>query len=256
MTRCPEGQLLIDEPASGAWNMAVDEALLETAAEGRATLRFYQWSEPTLSLGYFQAYQERRNHPASQSATVVRRQTGGGALLHDRELTYSLCLPASTRWARDHEQLYEQVHRGVATVLAERSVETRLYRELAVEGGLPEASPFLCFLRRTGVDIVAPTVETPAGQKILGSAQRRRRGALLQHGGLLLKRSSAAPELPGVAEVCGVELDPASLIEQLAAVLPEELGLCFAPGVLLKPQRQRAEQLQTKYQASAWTGRR
>ena len=71
--------------------MAVDEALLIDAAEnGVATLRFYQWSEPTLSLGYFQRYDDRDQHAASRECAVVRRQTGGGAILHDRELTYSL----------------------------------------------------------------------------------------------------------------------------------------------------------------------
>ena len=78
--------------------MAVDEALLLDAAEnGIATLRFYEWSEPTLSLGYFQRYDDRYSHAASRDCAIVRRQTGGGAILHDRELTYSLTLPASHR---------------------------------------------------------------------------------------------------------------------------------------------------------------
>ena len=59
-------RLLLDPPAAGAWNMAVDEALLEAAAaEGQCTLRFYRWQEPTLSLGYFQAYADRWQHAAS-----------------------------------------------------------------------------------------------------------------------------------------------------------------------------------------------
>ena len=75
--------------------MAVDETLLFDAAEnGTATLRFYSWDEPTLSLGYFQRYADREQHTASRTCAVVRRQTGGGAILHDRELTYSLALPA------------------------------------------------------------------------------------------------------------------------------------------------------------------
>ena len=78
--------------------MGVDEALLMDAVEnGVATLRFYQWSEPTLSLGYFQRYADREQHTASRNCAVVRRQTGGGAILHDRELTYSLALPANHR---------------------------------------------------------------------------------------------------------------------------------------------------------------
>ena len=86
-------RLLHDPPAAGAWNMAVDEALLETAADsGVATLRFYQWNEPTLSLGYFQAATDRDQHPASRDCPLVRRASGGGAILHDRELTYSMAM--------------------------------------------------------------------------------------------------------------------------------------------------------------------
>lgn len=68
-------RLLRHAPAPGAWNMAVDEVLLERAV---ACLRFYRWSEPTLSLGYFQAYADRREHPPSLPCAAVRRLTGGG----------------------------------------------------------------------------------------------------------------------------------------------------------------------------------
>src|SRR5688500_20216584 len=94
-------RLLLDVPAPGAWNMAVDEALLESAAlENRCTLRFYRWSEPTLSLGYFQRYEDRRQHAASLSCACVRRASGGGAILHDHELTYSLAVPPTHPLAR------------------------------------------------------------------------------------------------------------------------------------------------------------
>ena len=77
MTPC---RLIVDPPLDGAWNMGFDEALLEQAADpGIATLRFYQWQEPTLSLGYFQTYDERDTHAESRQAAVVRRQSGGGA---------------------------------------------------------------------------------------------------------------------------------------------------------------------------------
>src|SRR2546421_118466 len=77
-------RFVVDPPADGAWTMAVDEALLEaTERDGLATIRFYEWSEPTLSLGYFQAHAERRLHTASAACTLVRRTSGGGAILHD-----------------------------------------------------------------------------------------------------------------------------------------------------------------------------
>ena len=92
-----ECRLLRHEPAAGAWNMAVDEVLLDRVQEHAAPcLLIYGWIEPTLSLGYFQTYSDRRQHAASRHCAAVRRLTGGGAILHDNEITYSIVLP------RDH----------------------------------------------------------------------------------------------------------------------------------------------------------
>src|SRR5271169_4762547 len=100
-------RLLVDPPASGAWNMAVDEALVDDAAARHACwLRFYGWSEPTLSLGYFQGYEERLAHRPSRQCPVVRRPSGGGAILHDVEITYSLAIPHAHPLAEDSTWLY------------------------------------------------------------------------------------------------------------------------------------------------------
>src|SRR3954447_24341632 len=99
-------RLIIDPRAPGPHNMAVDEALLIDAAEhNTAALRFYSWNEPTLSLGYFQNYADRHQHAASLACAVVRRQPGGGAILHDRELTYSLALPTNHPLTKQNEKL-------------------------------------------------------------------------------------------------------------------------------------------------------
>src|SRR5437879_6894081 len=89
-------RLLLDKPASGAWNMAVDEVLLDGVAAGTAppTLRFYEWTPPCLSLGYFQPFEVVDvDGCRALGVEVVRRPTGGRAILHDRELTYSVALP-------------------------------------------------------------------------------------------------------------------------------------------------------------------
>src|SRR5262245_3748574 len=111
-------RLLIDPPASGAWNMAVDEALLETAAtEGLPTLRFYEWERPTLSLGYFQSAADRVHHAASRECPVVRRASGGGAIVHDRELTYSIAVPQANPRSAAAAELYDSFHETLVQAL-------------------------------------------------------------------------------------------------------------------------------------------
>src|SRR2546430_14326658 len=92
------GRLLLAPPADGAWNMAVDEVLLDGIAAGSAppTLRFYTWTPACLSLGYFQPFSVANVEGCrGLGIDIVRRPTGGRAILHDRELTYSVALPAS-----------------------------------------------------------------------------------------------------------------------------------------------------------------
>jgi lipoyl(octanoyl) transferase len=287
MTPC---RLIVDPPLDGAWNMGFDEALLEQAADaGTATLRFYQWQEPTLSLGYFQAYDERDTHAESRQAAVVRRQSGGGALMHDRELTYSISLPADHPLARQSPQLYDVVHRSLINLLAAEGIVAALHREsvggvsdadsasphklaqssesnreqssLPQRSGSPAAEePFLCFARRTSADIVLPTaVAAEPPVKIVGSAQRRRRGAVLQHGSVLLDRSPAAPELAGIEQIAGRAIPPGWFVEHWAPALAHALELELQPFVPSDDEEvmKRAAQLRTeKYAASAWTRRR
>ena len=84
--------------ADGPHNMAADEVLLESAQDGIASLRFYGWSTATVSLGYFQADKLRREDGRLASLPLVRRPTGGGALVHHHEMTYALALPATSSW--------------------------------------------------------------------------------------------------------------------------------------------------------------
>jgi len=259
MTPC---RLILDPPQDGAWNMAVDEALLEDAAErGAASLRFYQWSEPTLSLGYFQACRDRAQHPPSAAAPVVRRPSGGGALVHDRELTYSLCLPASHRMARQSQELYEAVHRSLITALTPLCANLAIFADSSASAGKQNADgdePFLCFGRRTGADVVAlRSNATLPPAKILGSAQRRRRAAVLQHGGVLLSASPSAPDLPGLRESSNVSLTPDELVRLWQPKIAAELELELQPQSLDDALRQTAQRLRAeKYGQRSWTERR
>ena len=178
---------LFDKPAPGAWNMAVDEVLLEDAESGVATLRCYGWSKPTLSLGYFQRTAGRADHPASLVCPLVRRASGGGAILHDAELTYSFAAPIADRLGASAAGLYEAIHGAIVETLARFAVVANAFPGPAEEA----ASSFLCFQRRAAGDLMV-------GQsKIVGSAQRRHRQAILQHGSVLLGASRFARSCRG-----------------------------------------------------------
>ena len=206
MARLPRVRQIIDSTANpGSWNMAVDETLLESAIDdGVATLRWYTWREPTVSLGYFQREDEILGDARLAKLPRVRRLSGGGTLVHDHELTYSLTLPGSQRLIERPIELYRLVHLAFVEVLRGRGVD------LDLRGPTVKRSeePVLCFAREDEHDLVLK------GHKVLGSAQRRRRGAILQHGGLLLRASSITPELPGIGDLC-----PAADLAGLAAAL-------------------------------------
>jgi lipoyl(octanoyl) transferase len=257
-------RLIIDPPATGPWNMAVDEALLSDAVENDlATLRLYKWSEPTLSLGYFQRYDERHQHAASRDCAVVRRQTGGGAILHDRELTYSLTLPTSHPLAQHSQQLYTAVHdafiAALATSLGAAQSQWNFVRRDQESSLPPRREPFLCFQRRAPGDVILLPASAELGthaSKILGSAQRRHRGAILQHGSLLLQKSPAAPELPGLGDLVG-ELSARELTAALTVGLQNVLSLRFVPTRLPAELESKARGwANPKYASQAWTKRR
>ena len=219
--------LFVDPPASGVWNMAIDEALLASmTVSPTAILRFYQWDKPTLSLGYFQASHDRNQHPASAQADIVRRLSGGGAIVHDQELTYSLVLPKSHPSAQNIQSLYDIVHKTIVLELRRRLPQYTDWNVVQCSQKR-EDRPFLCFQRRFVGDIVMESSDKDIAHKVVGSAQRRRGGHILQHGSILLKRSSAAPELPGIFELTGVEIEPKLVCY---TVIPKDcLQAAYAP---------------------------
>jgi lipoate-protein ligase A len=241
-------RLLIDPPGPGAWNMALDEVLLEQAGRQPALCwRFYGWTEPTLSLGYFQASGDRSRHSASRQCPLVRRLTGGGAILHDQEITYSLAVPAENRLARGRDQLYRLVHSALVATLADFSVAATLCAPTAPNG----EEPFLCFQRRASGDVLIGSV------KIAGSAQRRRRGAVLQHGSVLLRRSTAAPELPGLEDLRGKPIVREEFLPAWLHRLAHALDLHFLSAVVLEQEKQAAHEIVAqRYSQSSWNALR
>ncbi len=254
-------QLIVDPPAEGAWNMAVDEALLQQAAlENQPTLRIYQWQRPTLSLGYFQKFSDRLTHPPSLAVDVVRRLSGGGAILHDQEITYSLALPVAHPWAMQAQTLVNVVHKSIVHWLNRLSNKSATNFSLCEIPKKQAASdePFLCFQRRSPGDVLwIGHGEHNNNHKVVGSAQRRRREAVLQHGSILWNASSFAPELTGCGELLGKKTPFSQLINTLIKVLSNALQLEMQATIVSRQAIQTANDLHhQKYTNPLWTERR
>lgn len=247
MSASRHARLIIDGPALGVWNMAVDEVLLQAAQRGETTLRFYQWSPATLSLGYFQAMNDRQLHVASQKCPIVRRTTGGGAILHDRELTYSICLPCRERFSASAESIYDALHDSLIEVLADWQISAR---RCATSDSNREGE-FLCFQRRARGDVLVDE------WKIAGSAQRRHGGAVLQHGSVLLAASAYAPELKGIQEIVARSISFAQLTNDWVHRIQDRLDLRMDFGELTAAEVSLAKEVvTTRETADKWLFRR
>ncbi len=162
------GVIIVDQPRSGVWNMAIDRALAEYArAHSLCILRLYLWEFPTLSLGYFQPYPTPALQGHLSKLDVVRRETGGGAIVHDHDVTYSIVMPDQSE--KGHAtQLYLAVHQTLIVWLTSIGVMGDFYsnrNQTSCDNACNNAR-YLCFERRSNFDIVV------AGHKVLGSAQR------------------------------------------------------------------------------------
>jgi len=235
--------------ADGPHNMAADEVLLESAAASVASIRFYGWSPATLSLGYFQPEHLRHEDKRLAALPFVRRPSGGATLIHDREVTYALALPAGPPWQSPGEKVaawLDRMHTIIAAALRDLGVMTR-----ATSGQEEPFRGLLCFQHLTAGDLVI------GRDKVVGSAQRRHRGALLQHGGILLAASPHAPVLPGIRELTGRSLTAAEVCAALQNRLARETGWTLTPGDWTPGEQERiAEFVQHKYTQSHWNRKR
>jgi len=246
-------RLIVDESAdmvsahAGVMNMAIDEAMLQSAAEeGVTSLRFYTWEAPTLSLGYFQRAVHRADHEASQNCPWLRRASGGGAIMHDRELTYSFAMPSDSRFG-DSEIYYLAFHETLVEVLRDMRIDATVHPPDAVVSD----EAFLCFQRRASGDVIL------GGSKIAGSAQRRWKNALLQHGSVLLAKSAYAPELPGLQELSDFAKYPLELARNWCQKLQSQLKADFTPSRLTDREISRVDEINLgKFSAESWRARR
>ncbi|MFH1238932.1 MAG: lipoate--protein ligase family protein [bacterium] len=188
-----QGRLLQTGYLDGAANMAIDEMLLMNSRHllgerYQAILRLYGWTNPTLSLGYFQPTPVIMNQ-LRQSAEaegfpfeVVRRLTGGATILHDLELTYSFVISEDNPLVKGEvTESYRTICRGIVRGLESLGIEAEFFRapdESAEKAYAPKSN--FCFANHSKYDVVFK------GKKLVGSAQRRKNGFILQHGAILL----------------------------------------------------------------------
>lgn len=252
-------------PAPGARNMAVDEALMEGARRGTLTLRFYAWEPACLSLGRNQRARERYDldRIRGMGLDVVRRPTGGRAVHHDRELTYAVAAPAGA-WGSLRES-YARINRALLAGLAELGAPVGA----AESGGrAPGPTSRACFRDPLPGEIVA------GRRKLVGSAQWRHRGALLQHGSVLLHDDQAVAdelrrdreadreadrEVVRAAALADLVDDLPSrdrLIEALRAGFEQEFGAVVRDGALTDDEERAAGALRERFEDPEWTWRR
>lgn len=185
--------LLLNSGLCGtAFNMALDEALLgNVSCLGKPVLRFYGWTEPAASFGYFQKIAEVER--ATRLRPLIRRPTGGGIVPHDADWTYSAVFPPDHEWhALNAEESYRRMHDWLRLAFVELKVET----ELAPCS--QKSQPGECFAGHEKFDLLWH------GKKIAGAAQRRNRLGLLVQGSvqpppLPLKRAELENAMCGVA---------------------------------------------------------
>jgi lipoate-protein ligase A len=264
-------RLIVGGEADGATNMAVDEAILQAVVDGASlpTLRFYGWVPPCLSLGRNQPAAEA-DRSACQAAGVdlVRRPTGGRAILHTDELTYSLALcQDDPRATGDVTASYRRLSEGLLAGLRRLGVAA-----VQAVGQQPPAAELhaVCFETPSNYEIVA------SGRKLVGSAQWRSRGGVLQHGSLPLhgdltrvvdylafgdeerevRRRSLRGRALTLEEATGRVLLFAQVAEALAAGFAAALNLTLTPGALTGHERGLAARLRReRYADPAWTAR-
>ncbi len=266
-------RLIQHPPSQGSWNMAVDEAILESVYQGDspATLRLYAWDPACLSLGHAQPFEEVDTQALSQNGWgIVRRPTGGRAILHVDELTYAVIAPETeARVAGGVLSGYLRLSQALLDVLEILGLEPEAKEKHDIEKAQKQ-NP-VCFEVPSNYEI------TVNGKKLIGSAQARRKEGVLQHGALPLygdltriitalkfkdksQRSRAKARLLKHATTVEMELGKAISWDEAAQAFQEAftntLNLDLVPESLSNKEKVRAQELiKEKYAHPSWTER-
>ena len=261
-------RLLDTGEAPGSANLALDEALFLLAQKDECvpTLRFYAWNPPAVSVGYFQSWEREIDEAACrrEGIDIVRRITGGRAVLHREEVTYSVvCGGASGFFDEGIWPAYRKIGLALAEGLRLLGVAAQVVvPDRRSDGSRPHHPS--CFSSSIGYEISA------AGEK-LGSAQKRQGGALLQHGSILLEdhgedflgllksrppANRGALKMGSLSSALGRRPDYGEVVRCLAEGFRSSWGVSLRSGELRSRERGLAEHLDgTKYRSPRWNGR-
>lgn len=269
-----EWRFLPYQTYSSAYNMALDEAIMTAHREGKVppTLRFYGWKPATLSIGYFQKAEKEVDFERLKEAGIgfVRRMTGGRAVLHDQELTYSVIV------SEDHPLMPSSVSESYR-VISRGLLEG--FRQLGMKAALssPEQtqkthSSAACFDSPSDYELVIE------GKKVAGSAQTRQRGVILQHGSILLNldtdllfrvlrfpservreklKKNFAEKAVAINHMRKEPVTLEQVIDAFYTGFAKGMEIALVPGDLTGYERQLAEELvRTRYGNDEWNLRR
>ncbi|MBL8062720.1 MAG: lipoate--protein ligase family protein [Anaerolineales bacterium] len=275
-------RLIHTPPSTGAWNMAVDESILEHIhrGESKPTLRLYSWNPPCLSLGHAQSFKDvdvERLH--ARGWEVVRRLTGGRAILHTDELTYSVAGPAEEPvLAGGVLESYNRLAQALLYAVQSLSVPVEINDAVGHASSVTHPNP-VCFEVPSTYEI------TVNGKKLIGSAQARKKEGVLQHGSLplfgdltricdalvfenesarqkakerLLTRATTVSTVlnTGVESVLSVGVAWERAAQAFVGGFEAKLGIQFERGEMSRSEIQRAEELvKEKYAHPSWTER-
>ena len=265
-------RLIITPPARGAWNMAADEAILEHIGRGESnpTLRLYAWEPACLSLGHAQPFADVDTARLKQNGwEVVRRATGGRAILHTDELTYSVIAPLDEPTvAGSILESYNRLAQALLTAVKSLDIPVEMKEGKADNRSMPNP---VCFEVPSTYEI------TVDGKKLIGSAQARKKDGVLQHGSLPLTgdltricqalvfenesaRETASQRLleraTTVESALGREISWETAAQKFVQAFEAQLGLMFERGKLSESESKRTEELvREKYDHPSWTER-
>ena len=260
------------------YNMAMDEALLNFVSRGEIdpVIRFYTWNPATLSIGYFQRLQKEIDidKVKEKGYGLVRRQTGGRGVLHDKELTYSVIVPEShPNMPSTVTEAYKIISQGLLEGFKNLGFETyfAIPRSKEERDKLKQPRSSVCFDAPSWYELVVE------GRKIAGSAQTRQKGVILQHGSILqdididdlfdmfifknerLKakmKENFVQKAVAINDISNQHITLNEMENAFKSGFKKGLNIEFKPLELTEKQKEEVQELEEKYRSEAWMYRK